>query len=319
MKKNDIIKYSIFAIVGILVGYFIFRNFSFQEFKVDLKKANVWFVLLSVSVGVFAVLIRALRWQIVLEPLGYNTKLGNSYHSIMTGYLVNLGIPRSGEITRCALMSKSENIPLNVLIGTVLSERILDLIMLIIVITGSVILQFDLLYNYINENVLLKLKGNEWILYTVLIVMVFGLIFLFKSNSVLKGEGKLMKMIKGFIDGVKSIFTIKKPVLYIFYTVLIWFCYWMMTYTLILAFDFTQSIGLAGSLAILVFSSLGVIIPAPAGGATIGTVQVGLNQLFKLAESQAKSFAIVMFTSNIIMIIFAGTISYIIMAKRVKT
>lgn len=319
MKKNDIIKYSIFAVVGILVGYFIFRNFSFQEFKVDLKKANVWFVLLSVSVGVFAVLIRALRWQIVLEPLGYNTKLGNSYHSIMTGYLVNLGIPRSGEITRCALMSKSENIPLNVLIGTVLSERILDLIMLIIVITGSVILQFDLLYNYINENVLLKLKGNEWILYTVLIVMVLGLIFLFKSNSMLKGEGKLMKMIKGFVDGVKSIFTIKKPILYIFYTVLIWFCYWMMTYTLILAFDFTQSIGLAGSLAILVFSSLGVIIPAPAGGATIGTVQVGLNQLFKLAETQAKSFAIVMFTSNIIMIIFAGTISYIIMAKRVKT
>lgn len=319
MKKNDIIKYSIFAVVGILVGYFIFRNFSFQEFKVDLKKANVWFVLLSVSVGVFAVLIRALRWQIVLEPLGYNTKLGNSYHSIMTGYLVNLGIPRSGEITRCALMSKSENIPLNVLIGTVLSERILDLIMLIIVITGSVILQFDLLYNYINENVLLKLKGNEWILYTVLIVMVLGLIFLFKSNSMLKGEGKLMKMIKGFVDGVKSVFTIKKPILYIFYTVLIWFCYWMMTYTLILAFDFTQSIGLAGSLAILVFSSLGVIIPAPAGGATIGTVQVGLNQLFKLAETQAKSFAIVMFTSNIIMIIFAGTISYIIMAKRVKT
>ena len=319
MKKNDIIKYSIFAVVGILVGYFIFRNFSFQEFKVDLKKANVWFVLLSVSVGVFAVLIRALRWQIVLEPLGYNTKLGNSYHSIMTGYLVNLGIPRSGEITRCALMSKSENIPLNVLIGTVLSERILDLIMLIIVITGSVVLQFDLLYNYINENVLLKLKGNEWILYTVLIVMVLGLVFLFKSNSMLKGEGKLMKMIKGFVDGVKSIFTIKKPILYIFYTVLIWFCYWMMTYTLILAFDFTQSIGLAGSLAILVFSSLGVIIPAPAGGATIGTVQVGLNQLFKLAETQAKSFAIVMFTSNIIMIIFAGTISYIIMAKRVKT
>jgi uncharacterized protein (TIRG00374 family) len=318
LNKKEIIKYAIFALVGVLIIYFIQRDFTFDEFVKNIKLAKIQFVVLSTLVGVLAVFIRALRWQLLLEPLGYKTKLSNAYHATMSGYLVNLGIPRSGEVSRCALLSKTDKVPLNVLVGTVLSERVLDLIMLMFVVIGSVLLQFDLLYNYINDNVLVKLKGNSTVLIVVALVLLGGLIFAFKARKIFNSDTKLGKLFLGFFDGIKSVFTLKQPILFIAYTIGIWMCYWMMTYFILLAFDFTAVLGLAGGLSTLVFSSLGVIIPAPAGSATVASVSLGLEKIYNIAVFKAKAVGIVMFFANIIMIILAGTISYVIMAKRTK-
>jgi uncharacterized protein (TIRG00374 family) len=318
LNKKEIIKYLVFALIGALIIYFIQKNFNFTDFRNNLSSAKPVYVVLSVSVGVLAVFIRALRWQLLLKPMGYETKLSNAYHATMSGYLVNLGIPRSGEVYRCAAFSKSDNVPVNVLVGTVLSERILDLIMLVFVLVFSVIAQFDLLYNYINMNVLVKLEANKWLLGIIVLLMAGGIIFLIKSRSLISTESKIGKMFAGFVDGIKSIFTLQQPVLFILYTIGIWVCYWMMTYSILLAFDFTENLGVGGGLATLVFSSLGVIIPAPAGIATISSIQIGLNQIFNLPVSQASSVAIVMFFSNIVMIIISGTISFITMAYRTK-
>ena len=117
---------------------------------------------------------------------------------------------------------------------------------------------------------------------------------------------------------IKSIFTLKKPILFIAYTFGIWVCYLLTTYSILMAFDFTEHLGVDGALSTLVFSTIGVIIPAPAGGAAIYSIYFGLNQIYSIPIDQAKAIAIVMFSSSIIMIIIAGTISYIIMAKRTK-
>jgi uncharacterized protein (TIRG00374 family) len=318
LKKKEIIKYLLFALIGVLVVYFIQRDFSFREFMVYMKIAKIQYVLISVFVGVLAVLIRALRWQLMLKPMGYETSLSNAYHATMSGYLVNLGIPRSGEVYRCAVFSKSDNIPVNVLVGTVLSERILDLFMLLLVIIGSVMLQFDLLYDYINVNLLSKLRDNKIALVLVGLILLGGLVFVFKAKKIFNSKTKLGKLFLGFFDGIKSIFTLKQPVLFILYTIAIWVCYWLMTYTVLLAFDFSAHLGAAGGLSTLVFSSLGVIVPAPAGSATLLSIFVGLNEIYSIPLQQAKALGVVMFSSNIIMIILAGTISYVVMAKRTK-
>ncbi len=318
MNKKDIIKYLIFAAVGALVVYFILKNFDFNEFKNTIKKANLLFVIISVSGGVVAVLLRALRWQLLLKPMGYETRLSNAYHSTMSGYLVNLGIPRAGEVSRCALMAKTDKIPVNVLVGTVVSERILDLIMLALVITTSVILEFGLLYDYIDQNLLSKMADKKWLIIIILLVFIAGIIFIFKSKNIFKGEGKLAKIFLGFANGLKSVFTVQRPILFILYTVGIWFCYWMMTYFVLQAFDFTAHLGVTGGLCTLVFTSLGVIIPAPAGIATIKSVEIGLFQIFSLPLLQANAVGIVLFFSNIIMIIIAGGISFAVMAYRTK-
>ncbi len=318
MSKNDLIKYLIFAAFGALIVYFIMQTFDFEAFKKTIVSARIGYVILSVSGGVVAVVIRALRWQLLLSPMGYETKLSNAYHATMSGYLVNLGIPRAGEVSRCALMAKTDKIPVNVLVGTVVSERILDIIMLMVVITLSVMLQFDLLYDYINQNLLSKMADKKWLIISILLFMTAGLVFLFKSKRLLKGNGKIVSIFRGFANGLKSVFTVKHPVLFIVYTVGIWVCYWMMTYFILMAFDFTESFGLTGGLSTLVFSSLGVIIPAPAGIAAIKSVEIGLHQIFSLSLLQANSVGIVLFFSNIIMIIIAGTISFVIMAYRTK-
>lgn len=318
MNKKEIIKYAIFGFLGFLIVYFIQKNFTFEEFLKNIKLAKIHFVVLSVSLGVFAVFIRALRWQLLLEPMGYQTKLSNAYHATMSGYLVNLGIPRSGEVSRCAMLSKTDKVPLNVLVGTVLSERILDLLMLALVVLFAVLLQFDLLYAYIDSNVLVKLKDNSTLLVILALVGVAGLFFVLNAKRFFKADSGLGKMFLGFFDGIKSVLTLQKPFLFIVYTIGIWVCYWLMTYTILLAFDFTEHLGMAGGLSTLVFSTLGVIIPAPAGGATIYSIYLGLNQIYAIPIDQAKAIGIVMFSSNIIMIILSGTISYVVMAKRTK-
>ena len=318
MNKKEIIKYLIFASLGVLIVYFIQKNFTFDEFLRNIKLAKIQYVVLSVSLGVLAVFFRALRWQLLLEPMGYKTNLGNAYHATMSGYLVNLGIPRSGEVSRCAMLAKTDKVPLNVLVGTVLSERILDLVMLGLVVFGAVLLQFDLLYGYIYENVILKIKDNSLILILVSIVGVLGLFFVLNAKRFFKADSGLGKLFLGFFDGIKSVFTLKKPILFIAYTFGIWVCYWLMTYSILMAFDFTDHLGVAGGLSTLVFSTLGVIIPAPAGGAAIYSIYIGLNQIYSIPIDQAKAIGIVMFSSNIVMIILAGTISYVIMARRMK-
>jgi len=318
MNRKEIIKYLIFASLGVLIVYFIQKNFTFDEFLANLKLAKLHYVFISVSMGVVAVFIRALRWQLLLNPMGYKTKIGNAYHATMSGYLVNLGIPRSGEVSRCAMFSKTDKVPMNVLVGTVLSERVLDLVMLMLVLLGAVALQFDLLYSYIYSNVFVKLLNNMPLLIFVVLIMLAGLIFVFRARRILRADSGLGKMLLGFFDGIKSVFTLQQPLLFIAYTVAIWVCYWLMTYTIILAFDFTEHLGPAGGLSTLVFSTLGVIIPAPAGSATILSIEMGLTQIYSIAAAQAKAISLVMFFSNIIMIILAGTISYIIMAKRTK-
>jgi uncharacterized protein (TIRG00374 family) len=318
MNKKEIIKYLVFAAIGVLIVYFIQKNFTFDEFLRNIKIAKIQFVIISVSMGVLAVFIRALRWQLLLEPMGYKTKLSNAYHATMSGYLVNLGIPRSGEVSRCAMLSKTDKIPLNVLVGTVLSERILDLVMLGLVVFGAVLLQFDLLYGYIYENVIVKIKDNSVVLILVSVIAILGLILVLNAKRFIKADSGLGKLFLGFFDGIKSVFTLQKPILFVAYTFGIWICYWLMTYTILMAFDFTNHLGVAGGFSTLVFSTLGVIIPAPAGGAAIYSIYIGLNQIYSIPIAQAKAIGIVMFSSNIIMIIVAGTISYVVMAKRTK-
>lgn len=318
MNKKAILKYSVFALVGAIIVYFILKNFDFTAFKSTIATTKIIYVLLSVSVGVLAVLIRALRWQLLLKPLGYKTKLSNAYHATMSGYLVNLGIPRAGEVSRCALMSQTDKIPVNVLVGTVVSERILDLIMLAIVLTTSVMLEFELLYNYLDEKLLTPLAGKKWLILTILAIFVIFIILLFQSKKLFGKDGKITAVLTGFANGMKSIFTVQKPILFIAYTVGIWVCYWLMTTFILYAFSFTENLGGTGGLSTLVFSSLGVIIPAPAGIATIKSVEIGMFEIFKLTLQQANAVGIVLFFSNIIMIILAGSISFGIMAYRTK-
>jgi uncharacterized protein (TIRG00374 family) len=318
LKKKEVIKYLVFALIGALIVYFIQKDFNFSDFRKNLANAKLQYVLLSASVGVLAVFIRALRWRLLLKPLGYTTKLSNAYHATMSGYLVNLGIPRSGEVYRCAAFSKSDNVPINVLVGTVLSERILDLVMLVFVLVFSVVLQFDLLFNYINVNVLVKLEDKKWLLVLIAAIGIAAIIFLFRSKNLVSRESRIGKMFAGFLDGIRSVFTLQQPILFIIYTIGIWVCYWLMTYSILFAFDFTSHLGVGGGLSTLVFSTLGVIIPAPAGIATISSIEIGMHQIYSLTIGQANSVAIVMFFSNIAMIIFAGTISFITMAYRTK-
>jgi hypothetical protein len=186
--------------------------------------------------------------------------------------------------------------------------------MLGLVVLTALAIQFDLLFNFINQTLIVHISWPKLLL--VLAVATIGLVAVFKLR--IGSESKVIKMLNGMLDGAKSVFQVKQPLLFIAFTIGIWVSYLLMTYCILMAFDFTQFLGLSGALSTLVFSTLGVIVPAPAGVATINSVYLGLSGIYQLPIAEAKAIGIVLFASNILMIIIAGTVSYVVMAKRTQ-
>ncbi len=149
MKQiKSVLKFLLFAVIGAVLLYFAFRNQNMGKMFNDLAQADFKWILLSMCCGVLAHLSRAIRWNLLLEPLNYRANRANSFFAVMIGYLVNYTIPRSGEVTRCAVLSRTDKVPVNVLVGTVLVERIFDLIIMMGVVVLTFLVQFDLLDNF---------------------------------------------------------------------------------------------------------------------------------------------------------------------------
>jgi len=129
-------KFLAFLAVGILLLWLAFRTVEFKELGNSLKGANYSWLLLSMLFGILAYISRARRWMILINPLGYHPKFWSTFHSMMSGYLANLALPRIGEITRCVALGKKEKIPVDQLVGTVVIERTIDLISLLVILFG---------------------------------------------------------------------------------------------------------------------------------------------------------------------------------------
>src|SRR5215471_6716132 len=155
MKRKifAVLKYLILLIVAGTLLYFAFRGISIKDVLKEVLKAKLSWVLLSILASVIAAFSRAIRWQILLEPLGYTPGLMNTSYSLMVGYFANLAFPRLGEVTRCAAMNRSEKIPFNVLLGTVIVERAVDVLTLLLLLFITAVLEFKRLGNFLNENI----------------------------------------------------------------------------------------------------------------------------------------------------------------------
>lgn len=321
ISQKSTIRFLIFAAIGILVVYFVFRKIDIPLFTKQLGESKSEWILVAFIIGTLSHLIRALRWKILLKPLGYSARTSTAFFSVMTGYLVNLGIPRAGEISRCAALSKKENIPIEILIGTVIAERLIDMIMLLIIVLLTVVFQTKLLGNYVSQHFLHPLSQklqSLWgsnILYVAIAFLSISIliftIFKKKSQKKEKKASKLIKMINGFANGVRSVLKVKQPFLFVTYTIGIWTCYWLTTQVIFLGFDFSSGFGPEKGLTTLVFSTVGVMVPAPGGIATIIAVKEGVMAIYNLQENDATILATVLFASQIIMLVVVGIISFI--------
>lgn len=320
------IKYLLLLVLGIAMMILAFRGQDWNKLLTDLRKAEYTWVAASLVACFLAHIVRAYRWRMMIRPLGHGTpSMLNTCYAVIIGYMANVAFPRMGEVSRCGVINKTNNIPLVKLIGTVIVERLVDLLMLTIVLALGILLQFDLLSNFLYENVLIKLNGsagNLTILIFAVIILVFsiGLFYLIMKKKKWGIKQKLFNLFMDMKSGILSVKGMENKTSFVMSSVLIWFLYGLSTYLCFFALDATSGLDALAALSALVFSSLGMIVPVQGGiGAFHYMVSEGLL-VYHIPKSEGLAYALLIHSSQTLLILFTGAISLILlMLKSTKS
>lgn len=289
---------------------------SIEELMVYVKKADYTWILLGMFLGLLSHLSRAYRWLFQLEPMGYKVKFGNSIMAVFATYLINYTIPRAGEVARASILTNYEDVPFEKGFGTIVAERIADMIVMLGIIAITLFLQFDFIYGFLIEKFNLTKVIMALLGFVIAAAILFGYIKKSKSKIALKLKG----LVTGLIEGALSIFKMKKKWAYIFHTLFIWGMYLLMFYITSLSIVELNEISLG---AVLIgFISASFSIAATNGG--IGSYPLAIYaafSIFGIAEEPSIAFGWIMWASQTLMIIVFGGLSliYLPIYNRYKT
>ena len=299
--------------MGVFLIWYFLSKLSPQD-KIDIinsfKSANYWWVLFSLILGILSHLSRAYRWQFMLDPLGFKPKLPNLIMTVLIAYLLNLLVPRSGEVARATAISKYENIPFEKAFGTIVAERIADVIMLLFIIGLAFIMQADLLKKTLFKDSSSNSIQSVLILIALLILGVVFYRFIKKSENTF--FVKIRNFINGLIEGAVSIFKMKKKWPFIFHTFFIWLMYVLMFY--VVSFALPETTNLPFGAIIVGFVVGGLSMALTNGG--LGTYPVFVASaliLYNIEDNPARAFGWIMWTAQTLMILLFGGLSFLLL------
>ncbi|MGY8951307.1 MAG: lysylphosphatidylglycerol synthase transmembrane domain-containing protein [Flavobacteriales bacterium] len=269
-----------------LIIYLLFRNQDPVALVEKISEVEFGWVILSMIFGGWAYVNRGLRWIVLIDALGYKSSKINSVSAVSVGYFTNMFIPRAGEISRCTALNKVEKIPVDKLFGTILVERVLDFVFLIILFLLILILKFDLILQFFTE-LGLQSSGSVTSSSTKYYVLVAVLLFCGLAYYLLKKwivatifYEKITEFIDGLKEGFKSIKKMKRKSFFWFHTFSIWIMYFLMTYVCFQAIPETSHLSISDGLFLLVLGGIGMVIPTPGGvGSYHAIVMIGLSVL----------------------------------------
>ncbi len=316
MKKIilKILKFLAFFAVGVFIFWLIYKDQNIERIKSILKNdvsyAWVW---LSLFIGLLSHISRTLRWGLMIEPIDHKPRMINTFLAVMVGYLMNLAFPRMGEVSRCGILARYEKISFTKLLGTVVAERLMDIICLFVLLGLVILTQFGEMLHFLDANPGIKQKigdicSSPWLL--IIILILTGVFFLFrktlKSSKLFR---KIMAIIHNFKEGFISIRNIRKKGWFYFHTAFIWFMYYLMLYVIFFAFDFTKNLNPIAGLTTFVMASFGMVAPVQGGiGAWHFMAKEALS-LYGVSNENGIIFAFVAHSSMTGMLILVGLIS----------
>ena len=274
-----------------------------------IKEADLFWVGLSVLLGILAYISRAIRWNYLLKPLGYQPKLSNNLFIVLISYLTNLGIPRSGEILRATALATYEDVPFEKGFGTIVTERIIDVFMLLIIISTTLLLQTEIIVEFLQN------KGFNY--NSILLLLIAGIIgalifILFIKRSSTKIAIKIKGFVKGLLDGVLSIFKMENKWAFVFHTLFIWACYigmfWLIKYTV------SETVGLTISQLLVAFVAGAFAMTTTNGG--IGLYPIAVSKalaIFGISAVSGDAFGWILWISQTLVIVVFGAISFLLL------
>ncbi len=331
-KKNNAVKTLLTIVISITVAVFFmwlaFRGLNFSEIKGYFAKANYLWVAAAAAFGILAYWFRAVRWNLLFEPMGYKISNTNSFWSIAFGYLMNLTIPRSGEVARATALYGVEKVPVDKSFGTIILERVVDLICMLGFLGLTLIFKFDAIAAFYKHATNQESDGESsvswlWIIAAAGLIAAVAFFALRKKLEPVPLFGKVYKIADGLLEGIMSIFKLKQPLKFLFYSFAIWVCYYFAAYLVCFALPETADFSFADGFFIVVVGTLGMMIPASGGiGAFHFALKIGIGALFL---SMGKSFeegsevglayAFISHTMQLVIMAVLGFMSIPILAK----
>jgi glycosyltransferase 2 family protein len=295
--------------LGVFLIWYIFKQFTpaqLTELELHFKNANYGYVILSVLLSVLSHVIRAYRWNFLLQPLGYSPRLANNFMAVSIAYVMNIFIPKSGEVSRAVVLTKYEDVPFDKGFGTVISERIVDLALLLLFTVLSLFLQFDTLYDYL----LSIIPITKLVLLFSICIVLFTSFLAFLKYSKSKLSLKISSLVRGLKEGVFSILKMKKKGAFIFWSLIIWGLYFLSFYVATQALQQTSNISFGIIVTTFVVGSFTFGF-TNSGFGTYPAAIMGILLVFGIAETVGTALGWIVWTSNMVYIVVSGGISFL--------
>ncbi|MGX5819018.1 lysylphosphatidylglycerol synthase transmembrane domain-containing protein [Chitinophaga lutea] len=320
---KNVLKFFAFLSVGVLMIWLALKDMTpkdYQDVKAAFLSGNYWLIIPAFIIGIGSHLSRALRWRILIATQGYKPGVLNTFFAVMVGYLVNTGVPRLGEIARCGVLANYEKIPADKLIGTMIAERALDLVCLMLVFLLCFLLQLDLVSTWLQAEVWPPLQEKLARADTTQILIYFGIaailvaivIFLLRRFRASQTAIKLKALMRGVMEGFLSIGRMDRKKLgwFIFHTFCIWAQYLAMLYVGFLCLPATRHLGFSEALTVLALGSVAMIVSPGGIGVYPYLVQKTLL-LYKVAPAIGMAFGWIIWGAQTLLICILGLISFI--------
>lgn len=280
------------------------------------QTADKGWLLLMAGLFMLGQLIRAERWRMLMVPTGHHVTLHHSFLSLMIGYLVNLVIPRGGEVSRCYNLYKLSGSPVEISFGTVVVERIVDLLCLVLLIALSFVVESEKLFDFIATLPFQAsgLTGKLGLIGIVLLALALGVLVLYTYSRKNQKLGSFLKRtLDGFKHGMAAIFRLERKSMFIFYSAAIWGLYFLMSYCVVMAFKETSVLGITAVLSLFAIGAIAMAAPLPGGAGSYHTlVPAGLVFLYAIPQSEAVAFTFVFHAWQTLIMIVAGAIALVV-------
>ncbi|MGA0109598.1 MAG: lysylphosphatidylglycerol synthase transmembrane domain-containing protein [Schleiferiaceae bacterium] len=307
------LKTLVFAALGVGLLIFAFRGVDLHAVGREMQQAKLSWFALSMAVGYAAVISRGMRWKLVLDSMGYQTTSWRATHAIGIGYLINMVFPRAGEVARATALRRSDKVPVDVLLGTIIVERLIDLIMMAILLGITVLLTYPELQKLLASTQSAP-SGDEggfpWI---AIVVLLLGLaLWLLRRRFFETALGqRVQTFLRGLAHGFTSILRLHNPWAYLGHTLFIWGAYFVMVYVCFFAMPATENISIDQGLFVMMAASLGIVVPVPGGVGAYHYLVAKALEVLSIPYVEGLAFATLVHASQAIMLMSTGVIGFL--------
>ncbi|AWW31075.1 TIGR00374 family protein [Echinicola strongylocentroti] len=307
--------------VAIWIFWFLYKDVKMESLLEALQQASFFWIGMSIGISIIGFGVRAWRWKLLIDAdLEKQLPTLRAFYGLMIGYLVNMLVPRAGEVARCGVLKKTEKLQLSKLLGTVILERSVDLLFMLLVIFLAFVLEREIFVGLAQELVsmeAIKLAFQEYLpllisAVVLVVIVVYWVVNRYRDHGLVQ---KFHHFMRELVGGLKSVQRMKNRKGFWLASVGIWIIYFLMMYFIAKAIPSTANLSPSSVLMVMVMGSIGMIAPVQGGIGTFHALVAFILMTYGLTEEQGKIFAVIVHSSQVLIVLVAGVISLLAVAK----